>query len=80
MQPELYFLNQMTDFQREVVSALKEMGYEWTYFMDYTYVSNNAGPIKINVSDIKTVKDLIAIFYNEGLDQKRFEIQRVLGI
>ena len=80
MQPELYFLNQMTDFQREVVSALKEMGYEWKYFTDYTYISDNGGLIKINVADIKKVKDLIAIFYNEGLDQKRFEIQRVLGI
>ena len=80
MQPELCFLNQMTDFQREVVSALKEMGYKWKYFTDYTYISDKGGSIKINVADIKTVKDLITIFYNEGLDQKRFEIQRVLGI
>lgn len=81
MIPELYYIEQMTDLQKEVVYALKEMGYKHKYFTTYHTFSRQANfEVNIDVSKINTLADVINTFYNEGSDQKRFEIQRALGI
>lgn len=80
MPPELHYIEQMTELQKEVVYALKEMGYKHKYFTTYHTFRQANFEVNIDVSKIDTIADIITIFYNEGSDQKRFEIQRALGI
>lgn len=80
MATELYYIERMTKLQKEVVSALKEMGYRHKYFTTYHTFNQANFEVSIDVSKINTLADVITTFYNEGSDQKRFEIQRALGI
>nr|WP_297167523.1 hypothetical protein [uncultured Dysgonomonas sp.] len=77
MKTEQDYLEELSPFQLDIVETLKNMGYIHNYF--HTYIEKET-MISIDVSRLKTLKDVIVIFYNEGSDQKRFEIKKALGI
>lgn len=78
MKNEQDYLKELSPFQLEIVKVLKSMGYTHNYFHTYTKMDVMAS--SIDVSKLDSLKDVIIRFYNEGLDQKRFEIQRALGL
>lgn len=77
MKTEQDYLNELSSFQLKIVETLKGMGYTHNYFHTYTRMDPM---IHIDVSKLNTLRDVIFRFYTEGSDQKRFEIQKALGL
>lgn len=76
MRTELHFLEQLSDFQLEVVKSLKTIGYKW----DYSHYYSMNGFDRVDVSKIKSLQDLMIHFFKDGKNQARWEMQRALGI
>jgi hypothetical protein len=73
---ELEQYQKLTKFQKDVVDALINLGFKHKYFS--TYELHGWGEIK--VASFSRWSDVIRHVHEQGKDQKRFEIQRVLGI
>jgi len=76
---EKYELEQdqkLTKFQKEVVDALVNLGFKHKYF--WTYELIGWGDIEVN--SFNSWSDVLKAIHEDGKDQKRFEIQRVIGI
>ncbi len=78
MKSEQYYLKELSPFQLEIVEILKKLGYVHKYF--HTYTKTDTLNSSIDVSKLDTLEEVIIRFYGEGADQKRFEIQRALGL
>lgn len=76
MKKEEDYLITLSAYQRGLVKTLKKMGFSWQYFTKYSKV----GFSQVDVSRIKNNEDLIKHFFNDGKDQKRFEIISCLGL
>lgn len=70
------FYQKLSKIQKEFVDALKKLGFTHKYFT--TYELPDWG--QINVSTFNNWSELLKVVHEQGKDQKRFEIQRVLGI
>lgn len=66
----------MSDFQKQLIDCLKDMGFTHKYFSTYEKI----GYSDIKVSDIDSIKKLILFIHNDGMNQKRYEILNVLGV
>ena len=66
----------LTALQKDFVDALKFLGFKWLHF---TYYEKN-GWGKIEVGKFSSLSSLLVYVHEQGKDQKRFEIQRTLGI
>jgi hypothetical protein len=73
---ELEQYQKLTKFQKEVVDALKNLGFKHKYFS--TYELNGWGDVK--VCRFNRWSDVLKRVHEQGKDVKRFEFQRVLGI
>jgi hypothetical protein len=60
-------------FQREVADMLKQIGYEYRYNLEYQLNDSY-----VDVSRLKNIKDLFQTAYNNGAQDKVWEIKRVL--
>lgn len=74
---EQHNLNELSDFQKEVVAMLKSIGYKYKYNKVYqlTDLSN-----AINVDNINTLKDIFTLSYKNGAQDKIWEIKNLLQI
>lgn len=75
-QDELEQYQKLTKFQKEVVDALKLLGYKHKRFGIYEKLEH----LDIDVSRIKRLSHLIETVYNNGKVNKLWEVQRILGI
>lgn len=75
-QTEIEQYQKLTKFQKDVVDALKNLGFEHKYFS--TYEKLDWGIIKVD--KFSRWSDVLKYVHEQGKDQKRFEFQRVLGI
>jgi hypothetical protein len=75
-QSELENYQSLNAFQKSVVDALKNMGFEYNSFSTY----EKSGYGKIKVKKIRNIQDLFEKVYQAGKDSKRFEILGVLGL
>jgi hypothetical protein len=66
----------LTPFQKDVVDALINLGFEHKYFSIWEL----KGWGSVNVSKFSRWSDVLKYVHEQGKDQKRFEFQRVLGI
>ena len=66
----------LSKIQKDFVSSLVALGFTWKYFNSYEM----SGWGTIDVSKFKRWSDLLKCVHELGKDQKRFEMQRVLGI
>ena len=73
---ELTHYQKLTEFQKDVVGSLANLGFKHKYFSTYELLGWGA----INVSNFNKWSDLLRYVHEQGKDQKRFEIQRALGI
>lgn len=73
---ELTHYQKLTEFQKEVVDNLTNLGFKYNYFSSYQL----PGWGSIDVSKFNKWSDLLKYVHEQGKDQKRFEIQRALGI
>lgn len=73
---ELERYQQLPTLQKDIVDALKQLGFRWKYFTTYELI----GWGTINVSKVERWSELLREVHEQGKDQKRFEFQRVLGI
>jgi len=73
---EIKSYQKLTKAQKNYVDALKELGFKWKYFSIWENLEYGT----IDVSNVSKLSSLLNIMFNNGLDQKRFEFQRVLGI
>ena len=62
--------------QKDFVNSLVALGFTWKYFNSYEKLDWGI----INVSKFERWSDLLKCVHELGKDQKRFEMQRVLGI
>ena len=76
MKDEQFYIETLNDFQKKVLRSLKKLGFKWIYFTCYS----NDGYSNIDVSSIKSIDDVILHFFNDGKDQKRFELINCLGL
>ena len=74
---ELKHISEMSDFQREVVSALKSLGYEYRF--NKLYKHGRGGEL-INIDRIEDLSGLIKTFYQVGAQEKIWELKKVLEI
>jgi len=73
---ELERYQKLNKFQKEVVDALKLLGYKHKDFGRYEKLEH----LDIDVSRIKSLSHLIETVYNSGKINKLWEVQRILGI
>ena len=73
---ELKHMSEMSEFQKEVVSALESLSYEYRFNKIYQHGNGEL----INVDKIKSLRDLIRVIYQSGAQEKVWEIKRVLEI
>ena len=73
---ELEQYQKLTKFQKDVVDALINLGF--TYKYHHTYELTGWGYIQVN--KFSRWSDVLQKVHDQGKDQKRFEMQRVLGI
>ena len=66
----------LTRFQKDLISALIELGFKYKYFTTYELI----GWGDIDVDNFKRWPDVLKYVHQQGKDQKRFEFQRVLGL
>jgi len=77
MEPnELDQYRKLTKFQKDVVDALINLGFKHKYFS--VYELHGWGEIK--VERFTRWSDVLKYVHEQGKDQKRYELQRVLGI
>lgn len=76
MKTETQYLQDLQPLQRDFVETLKSIGFKYKYFT--TYELKDWG--EVNIDKIKNWSDLLKLVFEMGQDQKRFEIQRVIGI
>jgi len=73
MESENY--QRLSDFQKSVVDALKNMEYTHKYNQSWEKQT-----IVVNVSQIKNMEGLMKEFYKHGQQQKVWEIKRILEV
>lgn len=73
---ELKEYQNLSKFQKELLSALKEMGFKHKRFT--TYEKSCFGSIK--VGSIRNIEELFKKVYQKGKDDKRHEFLNALGI
>jgi hypothetical protein len=73
---ELEQYQKLSKFRKDVVDALINLGFKHKYFS--TYELHDWGDV--NVSKFSRWSDVLKYVHEQGKDQKRFEIQRALGI
>lgn len=73
---QLRYYQESTKLQKDIIDALINMGFKYKYFDTY----EKTGFSKINVSKISKLEDLISLIHEDGKNQKRFEIQKVIGL
>lgn len=73
---EIQQYQKLTKQQKDFVDALRALDFKWKYFSTWENLEYGT----IDVSRINRLSELLKIMFNNGLDQKRFEFQRVLGI
>ena len=73
---ELKMYRELTVFQKNIVDALLNLGFTYRYNSTYTLV----GWGDIKVEQFSRLSDLLKFVHEQGKDQKRFEIQRALGL
>ena len=66
----------LTKFQKEVVDALENLGFEHKCFSTWELLG--WGSIKVN--KFSRWSDVLKYVHEQGKDQKRFEMCRVLGL
>lgn len=76
---ELRQYQKLTAFQKTVVDAIKELGFEHMYFDKYG-VNNDSGWGEIKVTYFKCWSDVLKAFQDLGKNQKQSEFQKVLGL
>ena len=73
---ELEQYQKLTKLQKDVVDALINLGFKYKHFSTYELV----GWGDIKVDEFSRLSDVLKYVHEQGKDQKRFEIQRALGI
>lgn len=73
---EIEQYQKLTKFQKDVVDALKNLGFEHKYFSTYEL----KGWGSITVDKFNQWSDVLKYVHEQGKDQKRFEMCRVLGL
>ncbi len=73
---ELTHYRELDSFQKSVVDSLKVIGFQHKRFYTWECPSWN----DVNMKHTTCMSQLIRHFREDGEDQKRFEIQRVLGL
>lgn len=73
---ELEQYQKLTKFQKDVVDALKNLGFTHKYFSTYELI----GWGEIKVDKFNRWSDILRLVHEQGKDQKRYEFQKVLGI
>ena len=73
---EIEQYQKLTKFQKDIVDALKDLGFEHKYFSTYELV----GWGSIKVDKFSRWSDVLKYVHEQGKDQKRFEMCRVLGL
>lgn len=66
----------LTKFQKDLVDSLKSIGFTHKYFSTYELLGWGV----ISVDKFDKLSDVLKFVHEQGKDQKRFEIQRALGI
>lgn len=66
----------LTKFQKEVVDALENLGFEHKYFSTWELL----GWGSIKVGKFSRWSDVLKYVHEQGRDQKRFEMCRGLGL
>ena len=75
-QQELEQYQKLTKFQKDVVDALINLGFKHKYFS----TNELLGWGGLKVDKFSRWSDVLRYFHEQGKDQKRFEMQRVLGL
>lgn len=75
-QTELEQYQKLTKFQKDVVDALINLGFKHKYFSTYEL----GGWGSVQVDKFSRWSDVLKYVHEQGKDQKRFEMQRVLGL
>jgi hypothetical protein len=73
---ELIQYQKLTKFQKDVVDTLINLGFKHKYFSTYELLG--WGDIQVDRYD--RWSDVLLRVHEQGKDQKKFEIQRALGI
>lgn len=73
---EISCYQELSKIQKDFADALLVLGFKWKYFNQYEKIGWGV----INVVKFNRWSDLLQLVHDQGKDQKRFEIQRVLGI
>lgn len=73
---ELIQYQKLTKFQKDVVDTLINLGFKHKYFSTYELI----GWGDIQVDKFSRWSDVLKKVHEQGKDQKKFEIQRALGI
>ena len=73
---EIEQYQKLTNFQKDVVDALKNLGFEHKYFSTYEL----GGWGSIQVDKFSRWSDVLKYVHEQGKDQKRFEMCSVLGL
>lgn len=66
----------LTVHQKNIVDALKNMGFQWKYFHTY----QNIGFSDINVSNFSNLSSVLKWFHEDGKLQKAYELQRCINL
>jgi hypothetical protein len=73
---ELKNYQKLTKFQKEVIDALLNLGFKYKYNSTYELI----GWGDIQVERFSRWSDVLKEVHEQGKNQKRYEIQRALGI
>lgn len=74
---EIKHIDEMSEFQKEVVNALKSLGFKYKYNKVYQL---NDGSMYVDISKIESIKDLFQTAFKNGAQEKVWEIKRVLEV
>lgn len=69
------YYQELAPIQKDMVDALKQLGFVWTRFTNY----KADGFYEVNVRNFKEWSSLLKHMHNDGRNQKAFEIQKALG-
>jgi hypothetical protein len=74
---ELHNLNELSDFQKEVVTMLKSIGYQYKYNKVYQF---NDRSVPVNVDHIERLEDLYVFALGKGRQEMIWEIKTLLQV
>lgn len=74
---ELHNINELSDFQKEVVAMLKSMEYKYKYNKVYQF---NDRSVPVNVDHIDRLQDLYVFALGKGRQEMIWEIKTLLQV